>query len=162
MRISSLVLASCMSVLAAGSALAQFQKPEDAITRLYSYYGIGPNSGQNGIDENKAVEVFDKSLLALYKRAADSGGLDADFFVQGQDFSLTKPVEITKVSVTGSRAKVSATLTQGFDEKAGKTLKKNMFVFHLIKQNGGWLLDDAYCEGQSLTSELKADIKQGK
>ena len=68
--------------------------PGDVVTSFYSTaYGLGSNSGKNGLDETIAAKFFDHSLLSLY-RSALKRGIDADFFVQGQDFSISKPIEI--------------------------------------------------------------------
>jgi hypothetical protein len=152
MRISGLIGAMCVSFMVA-TASAQVQSPGDVVSSLYSSaYGLGPNSGKTGLDEGVAAKFFDDGLLSLYRRALKRG-IDADFFVQGQDFSITKPIEIENVSTVGKRAKVSATLTQSFESKP---LYVRHFIFVLVNTSSGWRFDDAFCGGQSLTDSWKS------
>ncbi len=126
---------------------AQFQSPEDAVKALYASYGPGNDPPKNGFDDKLAAQVFDPSLLDLYQRVTKSGNMDDDFFVQGNDFSLTKPIEIRKVSVDGEAAQVSAVLTQNL---AGQKSPTHYFVFKLVKSDNGWQIDNVYCNGTSV------------
>jgi hypothetical protein len=151
MRILAIILA-LWAGLSVVEAAAQGQAPGDVVSSFYREgYGLGPNSGKTGLDDALAVKFFDASLLALY-RAAIKRGIDSDSFVQGQDFSITKPIEIENVSIEGNRAKVSANLTQVFEPKSSFT---NHFIFVLIDTSNGWRFDDAFCEGISLTDSWK-------
>lgn len=82
--------------------------------------------------------------------------MQADFFVQGQDWHIVKPVEITNISTAGAKVNVSATLTLRNDPK-GENYQLR-FIFKLVNQDGGWLIDDAFCNANSLTHSLKAEI----
>jgi hypothetical protein len=136
-------------------AVAQFQSPDSAIKALYASYGLGGDSDKNRFDDKLAAQIFDKTLFSLYRRLIDSGTANSDFFVQGNNFSLAKPIEIDKVSVTGTKAKVSATLTQNL---VG-AVPVHRFVFVVVKSEAGWQIDDAFCNGKSARDEWNAAIK---
>lgn len=157
MRIRSWALAIAIFVCAA-PAVAQFHAPEEAIKALYASYRLGNQPDENGFDDKLAAQVFDKALLDLYRRAVESDALDSDFFVQGNNFSLVKPVEIDKVSITGTNAKVTATLTQNL--VGAQPI--HHFVFVLVKSAAGWQLDDAFCKGESVREEWNSEIKSAK
>jgi hypothetical protein len=140
---------------------AQGQSPADTVKELYGAYGIGGNSGKTGLDEQLANRLFDPSLARLYRRAGESGGLEADFFVQGQDFSLARPIDITAVITRGNRATVAATLTQNWQTPDRKpTQSIHRFKFLLKKNAVGWQIYEVFCRGDSVTSEWEADIKE--
>jgi hypothetical protein len=162
MRYLALV-ALILTLAGIAPASADFDKPEQVVTTLYEAYGIGPNSGKTGLDDKLAQQIFTPGLLKLFRRAVDSGAMDADFYVNGQDFDLVKPVEITKVTVTGQNARVAATLTQNAVNNKGKPVVKiDKYSFALVKMNDGWHLRDAFNHGDSFTSVLAAVIKLGK
>jgi hypothetical protein len=141
---------------------AQAPTPASVIENLYARYGIGADGGGSGLNEKAAAQFFDASLLKLYRTAFKAGVIDSDFFIQGQDFALKKPIEITDATVTGDKARVFATLTQD-DESDGKPIvRQNKFVFILARDGGAWRVDDALSEGRSFRGELAADIKGGK
>ena len=140
---------------------AQAPAPQSVIENLYARYGIGADGGGSGFNEKAAAQFFDASLLKLYRTAFKAGVIDSDFFIQGQDFALKKPIEITGATVTGDKARISATLTQD-DTRDGKPIVlQNKFVFSLVRDGGVWRLDDALTEGRSFRAELTADIKEG-
>src|SRR5579863_2917336 len=108
----SSLCALLLLLLPVASAAAGFRTPDAPVKALYASYGLGNDSSKNGFDDKLAADVFDKSLSELYRRAVNGNGLDDDFFVQGNAFSLVKPIEIGAVKVTGASASVSAVLTQ--------------------------------------------------
>lgn len=162
MDLKKISLSLLLVLLTFGSVRAQTPSPGDVIKQIYSNYGLGDNSGLNGVDEQRAAKIFDPALLKLYERAIKSGGMDDDFFVQGQDFSLAKPIDITSVSIDGTSAKVSATLTQNDSNKVKPTLRIDKFLFVLVKTRSGWLLSEAFCHGGSLTDEWRDTIKEAR
>ncbi|MGJ4954791.1 hypothetical protein ACQR1H_04055 [Bradyrhizobium sp. HKCCYLRH2015] len=146
------MFAALLGVSMVTSSAAE-QGPADTIKSLYAQaYGIGGNSGKSGIDEKLAPRFLDGALVKLYNQALKDGRLDADFFVQGQDFAITKPIEIDKVEIHGEKAKVSATLTQSFGSNPSDV---KHFVFLLVKTKSGWRIDEAFCGGDSLTNWWK-------
>jgi hypothetical protein len=124
---------------------------------LYASYGLGNDSSKTGFDDKLAAQVFDKSLFDLYRRTLDSDNLDYDFFVQGNAFSLAKPIEIGAVTIEETRAKVSAVLTQNLAEDSTPVRR---FVFSLIKTRGGWQIDDAFYDGKSVRAVWDKTIKE--
>ena len=162
LRVLALALVICFSLFPLGRSNAQSSGPDAVVKTLYGYYGIGSNSGKTGLTEQNAAVVLTPALLTLYKKAVASGALDADFFVQGQDFSLVKPVEINKVAIVHSTANVSATLSQNdLDRKGNAIVRVDYFIFLLAKDNNGWRIYDAFCHGNSLTDEWEAAVKEG-
>ena len=162
MRRIAHVIAGLAILATTALAVAQSQTPDGLIRDLYEGYGVGPNSETSGVNSRTASRFFDRKLLALYKRAVASEALDFDFFVNGQDFSLVKPIEINNISSTGTSATVAATLTQN-DAKDGKPfIRRDDFVFTLVNTAGGWRLHDATSGGKSVTDEWNAMIKGAK
>ena len=149
-----------LMIMLCGSAFAQTADPADPVRKLYATYGIGGNDSR-GFGEKEAKALFGKSLLALYRRAS-MAGLDADFFVQGQDFNLAKPVEIGKIEIDGDRAHVSATLTQNdIDAKGQPKPRIDRFDFTLVRGADGWKIDDAAHGGTSVRKDWQATIRSG-
>jgi hypothetical protein len=159
-RITLMAFLLMLVAIDAAQCSVRAGQPEDTIKALYANYGIGvqgPDSSKQGLDSTNMAPLFIKDVLNLYKRAIDSGGMDYDFFVQGQDFDLAKPIEINSVTVSGSTASISATL---FQEKP--FTRVTHFRFSLVKQGGTWRVVDAFCRGSSVTSEWAAIIKECK
>jgi hypothetical protein len=158
MTFRSCLCASALLLISIASAVAGFATPDAAIKALYASYGLGSESGKNGFDDKLAAQVFDKSLASLYRRAVSSNGLDDDFFVQGNAFSLVKPIEISTVKIEGNRAAVSATLTQNL---VGDKTPVRHFLFKLVKTNDGWQMDDAFFNHKSVRHAWADAIKNG-
>jgi hypothetical protein len=145
--------------LSSPSLAQKLDTPDKVVKKLYSFYGIGSATTATGLDEKKAAQVFDKTLLKLYQRAVRGDAIESDFFIQGQDWDIVKPIEITRTAIEGTTAKVSATVTQRvFD----RDTRKDEFVFVVVRQGNGWLLDDAIFDGKSFTDALKAAIEEGE
>lgn len=149
-----------LMIMLCGSAFAQAADPADPVRKLYATYGIGGNDSR-GFGEKEAKALFGKSLLALYRRASKAG-LDADFFVQGQDFNLAKPVEIGKIGIDGDRARVAATLAQNDGDANGKPKPRiDRFEFMLVREDGAWKIDDASHGKTSVRKDWQATIRSG-
>jgi hypothetical protein len=114
------------------------------------------------LDSSGAQQLFDPTLFKLYETAAKSGAMDFDFFVQGQDFDLKKPVEVTKTTVTGGTARVWATLTQNGLGNGKPGVRQDKFVFLLVRGKNGWQIHDAQSKNSSFRGELAAEIKEAK
>jgi ketosteroid isomerase-like protein len=129
----------------------QEQEPADPVKALYATYGIGADSSASGFRDKDAAKVLSKSLLALYRRAVKSGNFDYDFFVQGQDFELVKPIEIAKVETRGEIAAIDAVLVQNTSDANGKPAQRtDKFAFVVKKEAGRWRIDDASHDGKSV------------
>ena len=112
-----LALAAPLMFLAFGAVPvpAQAADPAGPVRRLYSAYGVGDAGDPKGRPRQDPAATHSRPLLALYRRA-EKAGLDFDFFVQGQDFSLAKPIDIVEVATHGETASVVADLTSNFIE----------------------------------------------
>lgn len=149
-----------MTGLAAPAAFARASDPAEPVRRLYAAYGVGSNDSR-GFGEKDAKALLSKSLLVLYRRAAKAG-LDADFFVQGQDFNLAKPVEIGKTEIDGDRARIAATLTQtDVDAKGEPKTRVDRFDFTLVREADGWKIDDAAHGRTSVRKDWQATVRSG-
>ena len=158
--LSRRAIASMLGAICAAPSFAQTSDPAEPVRRLYATYGIG-DSGGSGFGDKQTKALFSKALLALYRRAAKAG-LDYDFFVQGQDFSLARPIEITKVETTGDRAHVAATLVQKDSDANGKPKERiDRFEFALVREAGGWKIDDAVHGKTTVRKEWQATIRSG-
>ena len=154
----SVLLAMMLAV--APMASAQPSDPADPVRKLYATYGVGANDSR-GFGEKDAKALLSKGLLALYQRASKAG-LDADFFVQGQDFNLAKPVAIGKVEIDGDRARVAATLTQNDVDAKGKPKSRvDRFEFMVVRDGGAWKIDDVSHGKTSVRREWQATIRSG-
>jgi hypothetical protein len=161
MRPVARLLTLCVALSGSAAPVsAQTPTPESVIVNLYAHYGIG-DSGATGFNEKVAGQLFDASLMKLYRAAIKAGAIDSDYFVQGQDFELKKPIEITGSSVTGDKARVSATLTQDFSGGGKSEVSENKFVFSLVREGGGWRIDDAMTGKSSFRREMAEDMKAG-
>jgi hypothetical protein len=146
--------------LVAGTAYAAENTPEGTVRKLYASYGLGAGGSARGFDEKEAKELLDKALAQLFLKAAKAGAIEADFFVQGQDFSLTKPIDIDRVDARGSVATVYATLSQNDVRSNGKPyIRTNRFRFLVAKRSDGWRITDAFTKRDSVSAEWKADLK---
>lgn len=141
-------------------AFAQASDPAETVRKLYATYGVGANESR-GFGEKDAKALFSKNLLALYQRASKAG-LDADFFVQGQDFDLAKPVEIGKIEIDGDRARLAAILTQnGVDAKGKQKPRVDRFEFMLVREGGAWKIDNASHGKTSVRKDWQTTIRSG-
>lgn len=152
---------AALVALCAAPALSQTSSsPAEPVRKLYATYGTGDSRAQ-GFSENDAATLLSTGLLAIYRRAAKAG-MDADFFVQGQDFNLAKPIDITEVEMSGDRARIAATLTQTDADASGKPKQRvDRFIFTLVRESGVWKIDDALHGKDSARASWQATIRSG-
>jgi tetratricopeptide (TPR) repeat protein len=141
---------------------SEFKRPDEVIEAIYRSYGIGATDDADaGFDEVIAKKVLEPRLLRIYLCAINNQGLDADFFVQAQDFNLIAPIKITKISVAGSSARIKATLVQAF---GGGVLRRKIttdkFTFYLVRGSDGWRLHDAMSNGNRLSHEWQSECSR--
>lgn len=130
--------------LTAAPASAQFKTPEATVESLYALYRASDSTGFN---DKQAARFLDPVLARQYRSAKH---IDADFFVQGQDFELTDLV-IGKPDVNGDKA----TLTVTF-----KNFRKpSRLAYSLVRANDGWRISDARSGKDTLRGMLKAASK---
>ena len=121
-------------------AAAQFRAPQDPILALYQSY----EGGSLGLDDAVARRVFDERLFQLYRHTISTTNMDYDFFVQGQDFGLARPIEVMHVRKQNGSALVRARLTEKIGD--GPTTIKT-FSFNVVLEHGSWLIDNASYKG---------------
>ena len=153
------ILAFGLILLIGTSASSAELTPEAVIEKIYKSYGIGSNTDSTGLSDAGVNALFDEPLRELYNKAVKANAIGADFFVQGQDFSLIRPIEITNTATQGDQSTVSATLSQKDVDKKGKPIvRTNKFKFMLVKRQDGWRLKDASTGGESYVASLKSDL----
>ncbi|WP_170149633.1 DUF3828 domain-containing protein [Rhodoplanes roseus] len=121
-----------LALLAAAPARAQFATPEEAVTKLYAFYGTG-KTDLMGLPQDKKTlrRFFVPAIVQGYEKAEL---IDADFFIQGQDFELSD-VKVAPAAVTGDKATVAVEL-----KNMGQPLHLD---FELAKGKDGWRIADA-------------------
>lgn len=111
-------------------AYAQFATPEAVVHALYGYYGLGRNDSNDFPQDDKTLHMlFVPALFDLWKAAE----IDADFFVQGQDFALSD----MKISPAGE-AGDTATVAVAF-KNMGEPVR---LTFELASAKDGWRISD--------------------
>jgi hypothetical protein len=106
-------------------AHAQSKAPDETIKAIYAFYA-GANAKGFPNDAKTAAQFFEPGLARLWTRAKN---IDADFFIQGQDFELG-PVTTGAPRVQGKRAFVPVSFTN---------FKKPVSLeFEMIESPDGW------------------------
>lgn len=124
--------AFALALLAAAPAQAQFATPEEAVKQLYALYGTGKTDLMGLPNEAKVLRrFFVPAVVQGYQKAEL---IDADFFVQGQDFELSD-VTVAPASVSGDKATIAVDL-----KNMGQPLHLD---FELAKAKDGWRIADA-------------------
>lgn len=141
-----------------GGAMGQSPDADEPVRRLYAGYGVGDVPDLGRLGRRDPATLYSRSLLALYRRAAKAG-LDSDFFVQGQDFSLARPIDIDRVVVTGDKASVAVTLTSNIVDPKTHRKQVDAFVFSTVKEGGRWRIDEARHGRDSLRRAWLAAIR---
>lgn len=121
------ILLSIFAALAATPASAQFKTPEATVEGLYALYRASDSTGFN----DKHTARFLEPAVARQFRSAKH--IDADFFVQGQDFEI-KYLTIEKPNVAGDKATIVVTF-KNFN-------KPNRLTYTLAKSPNGWQIAD--------------------
>src|SRR5262249_43704168 len=131
----------------------QFKTPEETVRWFYRMNYQVHGEPMVDVDDDKIDGLaFDKALLKMYRKAQKDQNIDEDFFVQGQDYYIPKPIEVSEASIVGKKAKVSATVT--LDDNDGNPppkIRVEKFVFMLVKENGNWKIDDVTYVNQHKT-----------
>ncbi len=128
-------------VFSSFTANAQFASPEAAVKALYGYYA-GKDSTGFPHDQKSYRRFFEPGLAKLWTAAKN---IDADFFVQGQDFELSG-LKIDPAAVSGDKATVAV---------AFKNMDKNVrLTYDLVKAADGWRIADARAPGQGTLRDM--------
>ena len=127
MRHGLAILLSIFATQAATPASAQFKTPEATVEGLYALYRASDSTGFN---DKHATRFLEPAVARQFRSAKH---IDADFFVQGQDFEI-KDLAIGKPNVTGDKASVVVTF-KNFNTPSRLT-------YTLAKAPNGWQIAD--------------------
>jgi len=146
--IVTIVLAAIPNAYAAG------RTPVATISQLYASYGQGCNHSDSvGLNEELAQRLFDAGLFRTYRNA---GWIDADFFIGGQDWCFTKPVSVTLLTQTRSKARVLAIVSLDDSFRHGAPRPRVLKItFHLVRSPDGWRIADALEGGESVKNDWR-------
>jgi len=130
-----LIAISLISALAQASAT-----PEATAQRFYTWYLHALNQNQDPLEKHQAelskfvTQRLMKSLTRALKRP---DGIDADFFIDAQDWDETweKNISTSKAAIQGSVATVNVTL------KGGAAFGNKKLKVGLRKEGGVWKID---------------------
>lgn len=134
MRLPALILSAAIALSALPAMAKTFKTPEALLEALYSY-----DTAKTATNAPSPYSPFFSDQLnarfqedAEYTQAGDSGSIDFDPVIAGQDGQATD-VEIGEPSVSGDTAEVEVT----FQNSEPVTLS-----YTLVKEHGGWKVDD--------------------
>ena len=110
-------------------AQAQFPAPEDGVRAVYAFYAPADSKGFPR-DAATAKQFFDPALTKLWLAAKH---IDADFFIQGQDWELAE-LKVDPATVNGNKANVTTAFTN---------MKKPItLTYEMVKAKDGWRISD--------------------
>lgn len=109
-----------------------FDTPKALLDYAYAPYATGSFSDDNDVLYTKALNDQFKAADAATPED-EVGPVDFDVFVNGQDYQLTD-LKIGDPVPEGEGVKVAVTL-KNFDEPQS-------LLFHLLKEGGGWKIND--------------------
>lgn len=126
-------------------AHAQFATPDTAVRALYAFYGTGQNDLKGFPQDSKTLRRFlTPDLVKLWTGAT----IDADFFVQGQDFALSD-MAISPAVKTGNKASVAVAF-----KNMGEPVR---LTYELASAQDGWRISDVRAaDGSTLRQTLKS------
>ena len=125
--------------LGVGTAYGQSATPDVRARSFYTWYLHELNANRNPIENSTGLRRYLTTRMAnAIRRALNrENGIDADIFVDGQDWDplWEKNVTASKAVITGTRAAVSVTL------KGGEALGTKRLKIGLKKEGGVWKID---------------------
>ena len=162
MSVRNLFAALGLMLVMVGAAVAApvvpqvFDTPKALLDYAYAPYSTGNFQDDNGV-------LYSKALNAMFAAAEantpddDVGPVDFDVFVNGQDYQLTE-LKIGEAAPEPTGVSVPVSFKNFGDAQS--------LVFHLIKEGGGWKINDIESLTQSapwkLTALLTPDPVDGK
>lgn len=135
------VFASLVLTAISFNAVAQSAAtPETTVRAFYGWYLHALNQNQDPIEKQQAELskfVTQRLIRSLNRALKRPDGIDADFFIDAQDWdeAWEKNITTSKATVQGERAIVSVTL-KGGPSFGNKTLKVG-----LRNEAGAWKID---------------------
>ena len=136
--------------LAAGTVPAlAYDTPKALLEALYSPYAKGDSFDWNNWDETQFRSAELNELFAKDLKEADGevGRIDFDPYIDGQDYQITD-LKIGEPAIDGDTAKVEVTF-KNFDTA-------DDLMFTLVKEAGGWKVDDVVSSDKNFPYSLKA------
>jgi hypothetical protein len=114
--------------------------PEATVQRFYAWYLHALNQNQDPLGKHQAELskfVTQRLMRSLNRALKRPDGIDADFFIDAQDWDETweKNISASKALIQGQQTTVSVTL-KGGPAFGNKTLKVG-----LRKESGDWTID---------------------
>jgi len=111
------------------------------LEKIYAAYKGKSSKGVSLDSDAKMRSYFEPSLAALMikdrkaaAKSGDVGALDGDPFVNGQDWEIAGPVDVSVEDITPDRAKATAKFT---NIKMPQTV-----LYDLVKLKDGWRIAD--------------------
>ena len=123
-------------------AAAQFSSPEEGVRAVYAFYAPADSKGFPH-DASTAKRFFDPALVKLWLAAKH---IDADFFIQGQDWELAN-LKVDPAAVSGNTANVPVAFT---NMKTPITL-----TYEMAKGQDGWRISDVKSGRSSFRDALR-------
>jgi hypothetical protein len=123
------------------SALAQTSMtPEATVRRFYEWYLHALNQDEEPLEKHQAEMskfVTQRLMTSLNRALKRPEGIDADFFIDAQDWDPTweKNISVSIAGIQGTRATVSVTL------KGGESFGNRKLRVGLRKEGGVWKID---------------------
>ena len=140
MRIMLAVLLLCSAGLFVDSVSAQnTSTPETQAKNFYAWYLHELNAERNPISNSNGLKKYVTARLvgAIERALKRENGIDADIFIDAQDFDplWEKNILSSKAVVTGAKAKLTITL------KGGPNFGTKQLRIGMQRQAGAWKID---------------------
>jgi hypothetical protein len=142
-RIVSLTLLWMALILSCAQTSTSAQtpaSPEVSVQRFYSWYLHALNQNQNPLDKQQtelSKFITARLLMSLKRALKRPDGIDADFFIDAQDWdeSWEKNISTSASTTQADRATVNVTL------KGGEAFGTKRLKVGLRKESGAWKID---------------------
>ena len=142
-RIAALNLLCMASILSCAQtpALAQAPAtPEVTVQRFYSWYLHALNQNQDPLDKRQtelSKFITGRLLMSLKRALKRPDGIDADFFIDAQDWdeSWERNISTSAATTQANLATVNVTL------KGGAAFGTKRLKIGLRKESGAWKID---------------------
>jgi hypothetical protein len=131
---------AAISLTTASVSAQTSMTPEATVHRFYEWYVHTLNQNEEPIEKHRAEMskfVTQRLIKSINRVLKSPEGLDADFFLDAQDWDKDweKNIITTKASIQGARAKLSVTL------KGGVGFGNHRLRVGLLKEGGVWKID---------------------
>ena len=136
----AVVCAALLVAITISASSVTAQTPEATVQRFYAWYLHALNQNQDPLGKQQAELskfVTQRLMRSLNRALKRPDGIDADFFIDAQDFdeAWEKNISTSPATIQGAQATVNVTLT-GAPSFGDKRLKVG-----LRKEGGVWKID---------------------